>query len=264
MISAKLLGGLGNQLMVIASTYALAKRNNDECAFDFNGCFTPLQGFASNKYKKSLYKNLKEIDVNNYPWKALYKEPKHSYSPIPYQKDLLIHDSYLQSEKYFKDYKKEIIDLFYFDEKDIDKVNSHIDFITGSEEIPVTTVHVRRGDYLKFPDIHPTISVAYYKEAMNRIGHDNFFIFISDDMNWCKENFKGNNIFYSPFDDEIMDLTLMTQADNNIICNSTFGWWGAYLNQYEDKIVIANKKWFGEKGPEYNINDIIPTEWIKL
>ena len=263
MISAKLLGGLGNQMFVIASTYALALRNNTEAKFNFDECFTPLQGFTSNKYKDNIFKNVKTYQ-GNYPFKNYYKEPKHSYSPIPYSEDLLIHDSYLQSELYFKDYKKEIIDLFHFDEKDINMVNSHIDFLTSSE-ISITTVHVRRGDYLKFPNVHPTMSVAYYKEAMNRIGHDNVFIFVSDDMNWVKENFKGENIFYSPFNDEIMDLTLFTQADNNIICNSSFSWWGAYLNQYEDKTIIAPKHWFHK---DANIDDstLIPNDknWIRL
>jgi hypothetical protein len=85
-------------------------------------------------------------------------------------------------------------------------------------------------------------------------------IFISDDKEWCKENFNG---IVSPFDDEIDDLILMMNCDNNIIANSSFSWWGAYLNQNPNKVVIGPKKWFGPYGPQ-DQDDIIPPNWIKI
>jgi hypothetical protein len=89
------------------------------------------------------------------------------------------------------------------------------------------------------------------------------FIFVSDDMNWVKENFKGNNIFYSDNSEEILDLTLMSICDNNIIANSSFSWWGAFLNENPNKKVIAPSKWFGPEGPS-DTQDIYPTEWITI
>ena len=69
------------------------------------------------------------------------------------------------------------------------------------------------------------------------------FIFISDDIEWVKQNFKGDNIFYSELNDDILDLTLMTMCQNNIIANSSFSWWGAFLNKNKDKQVFAPEYW---------------------
>jgi hypothetical protein len=97
---------------------------------------------------------------------------------------------------------------------------------------------------------------------MELIG-DSIFVFISDDINWVKEHFKGDNIVYSPFKTDIDDLILMSKCDNNIIANSSFSWWGAYLNKNEDKKVVAPIEWFGVNGPK-DIQDIIPKNWIKI
>jgi len=88
-------------------------------------------------------------------------------------------------------------------------------------------------------------------------------IFISDDKDWCKETFKDIDCLISPFNDEIEDLILMINCKHNIIANSSFSWWGAYLNQNHDKIVVGPKKWFGLAGPQ-DQQDIIPKNWIKI
>ena len=82
-------------------------------------------------------------------------------------------------------------------------------------------------------------------------------------MSWVKENFIGDNFFYSQYDNEILDLSLMSICDNNIISNSSFSWWGAYLNKNKNKTVIAPNQWFGPNGPK-DTQDIIPENWIKL
>lgn len=263
MISCDLQGGLGNQMFQIAATHALALRNNDTSGFNFAACNTPMQGNPSTKYRSDIL--FKVNDSNGHVFKVRYTEPRFGYDELPYGPDFILR-GYFQSEKYFIDFKKEILELFTISNKHIaDSFLYHID-ILGK---PVTSVHVRRGDYLKNSDFHPTCSIEYYKKAMEIVGDSNF-IFISDDMPWVKENFKGDNIFYSENHDELTDFAIMTLTEHNIIANSSFSWWGAYMNQIEsihrnqsfpiDKKVIAPKKWFGPKGPS-DTQDIIPSNW---
>ncbi len=256
MITSYLLGGLGNQMFQIATTYALAKEVGVDYKFDFNICWTPAQGNGSNSYKFDIFKNINNGPLNQKDFKN-YKEPKFSYSKLP-KVDNLILRGYFQSEKYFKQYKDEIIGLFSFSDELILEVENHLDEISWNNSI--TAVHVRRGDYLKSPNFHPVCSVEYYKKAMEEIGIGNF-IFVSDDIEWCKENFKGDNIFYSPFKSEVEDLCLISQCEHQIIANSSFSWWGAYLCEFSSNKVIAPKIWFGPQGPQ-DTQDIYPENWI--
>jgi len=258
MITCQLQGGLGNQMFQIAATYALAKRNDDEYCFNFEKCHTPLQGNPSTKYKESILKNVNEN--RTYEPKVFYKENSFGYVELPHAKDLCL-VGYFQSEKYFIDCKNDILNLFNVSTKDILTIR---DFFTfwGVLDKKITSVHIRRGDYLKNPEFHQPCSIEYYQKAIEEIG-DSYFIFISDDMDWVKENFKNKDYIYSTLNDEILDFTLMTHCDNNIIANSSFSWWGAYLNKNKNKKVIAPKEWFGPNGPK-ETQDLIPNNWLIL
>jgi hypothetical protein len=246
MISCNLQGGLGNQMFQIAATIALSLRNNDKSCFNFSTCNTPLQGNPSNKYKDTIFSK-----ICNQPFffsEKQYFEPKFSYTEISYHNNLLL-NGYFQSEKYFEDFKDNIIDTFVISDIVKKPINN------------LTSVHIRRGDYLNLQHFHSICDISYYKKAMDTIGGN--FLFFSDDMEWVRENFQGDNIFYSQNNDEVLDLSLMTLCDNNIIANSSFSWWGAYLNQNSNKIVISPKEWFGPKGPK-DIQDILPENWVKI
>jgi len=99
MISARLQGGLGNQMFQIASAVSLAISNNNTYSFNFDECFTPNQDNKSTKYVDNIFKNIP--NYKNYIFDKIYNEPKFSFSEIPYQKNLLL-NGYFQSEKYFK------------------------------------------------------------------------------------------------------------------------------------------------------------------
>ena len=257
MVSTKLQGGLGNQMFQIAVAYAYAKRFGLKCGFDFDSCYTPMQGNPSNKYINTLFKNVPRLN-NDYSPRYQWHENGFSFNPAPVMPDCVFH-GYFQSERYFEDFKEEIKDLFHFPKDSIVRVDEELSKI---EDKDITAVHVRRGDYLTNPDFHPVCSKEYYTKAMEEMG-DNNFIFVSDDIEWCKENFKGDNIFYSPFKEEIEDLALMSLSDNQIIANSSLSWWGAYLCDWDNNKVIAPKKWFGPRGPQ-DTQDLIPDSWIKL
>jgi len=260
MITSFLQGGLGNQMFQISAAYSLSKEIGVDCAFNFNNCYTPAQGNVSAKYVDNIFKNINNQDLNPQLFKV-YNEPTFSYCEIPKIDNLILY-GYFQSEKYFKKYSNEIKNLFYFDNKSMKNIK---DFLLEkiSNNGDITAVHVRRGDYLNNPNYHPTCSIEYYKKAMKLLDNSNMkFIFISDDIKWCKENFNGDNIYFSPFTNEIDDLYLLLQCNNHIIANSSFSWWGAYLSPNNNK-VIAPSIWFGKQGPQDTM-DIYLNDWIKL
>jgi len=255
MVSCRLKGGLGNQMFQIAATYSLSKELNTNFSFDFDDCYTPNQGFVSNKYKENIFKNIPNSKIN-FVGMGRYLEPSFGYSKITCEDNTII-DGYFQSEKYFDSYEKEIKNLFYFDEDIKNKVKTYLDDIKKNKKI--TTIHVRRGDYLKNPYYHSICPLEYYVSSMKSI-ENSVFLFLSDDLNWCKENFVGKDIYFSEFDSEIMDFYSMTQSDNNIISNSSFSWWGSYLNE-TNGITIAPKEWFGPLGPK-DVKDLYNKNWI--
>ena len=130
--------------------------------------------------------------------------------------------------------------MFYIDPKDINGILKQFLQLDNFEN--TTSVHIRRGDYLKLSDIFSLCSKEYYINAMRKLENQKF-IFVSDDIKWVKQNFKGDNIFYSELNDDILDLTLMTMCSNNIIANSSFSWWGAFLNKNKNKQVFAPEYW---------------------
>lgn len=249
MVSANLKGGLGNQMFQISAAVSIALENNDEFGFDFNKCFTPNQGKPSKFYTNNIFKNIKNI--TNYNFSNFYSEPFFSYEKIYHSNNLLI-DGYFQSEKYFKPNLDFIKNLF------------HLENIPSDTNDIVTSVHIRRGDYQKFSNYHNLLDMEYYQSAINKIGVGKF-IFFSDDMEWVKSNFSSPNFIYSESQNEIEDFYRMTSCNNNIIGNSSFSWWAAYLNKNSNKIIISpsHKKWFGPDGPK-DTQDLIPESWIQI
>ena len=112
-------------------------------------------------------------------------------------------------------------------------------------------------------DTHPVQSLSYYESAIDLLNHaGNIYIF-SDDIEWCKQNFKFKNMHFIHNEDPLVDLWMMSACEKNVIANSTFSWWAAWLNNHPNKRIICPKKWFGPKAP-YSDKDILDNDWIKL
>ena len=260
MISCKFKGGLGNQMFQMSATCALALRNNDTYSFDLNNWveWQPLtQRFEASKYKETIYKKI--LTVEKVKEFNLYIEPYYSYNPIPYSPNIVLSGTF-QSEKYFYDYSeqvKELFDLTY----NLEKINNILSTIPK----PITSIHIRRGDYLRFTNYLNQLDFDYYRRAMSLSKTESFLVF-SDDINWCKNNFKGKNIFFFDEQDELLNLIAMSLCDNNIIANSTFSWWGAYLNKNKYKTVIAPSIWLSPNISSMNRSDkdVVPESWIKI
>ena len=228
-------GRLGNSLFEIAATISLALKNNDS------------YGFPNWEYKDHF--NLNYCYFNSIKVEKIYKEPCFQYKEIPYSKNLDLR-GYFQSEKYFIEYKDLILDLL--------SPKYEVKPESGS-----CGIHVRRGDYLSLKDCYHQLDMLYYSKAIDRIKAKKYIIF-SDDINWCKNNFKGSMFEFSESKTPYEDLAIMSKrCENLIIANSSFSWWGAYLNNNPNKIIIAPQKWFGPKLP-HNIQDLLPSEWYKI
>ena len=151
----------------------------------------------------------------------------------------------------------------------IHKIKTHFD------REKAVCIHVRRGEYLKLPNIHPVQTKQFFLDAMDHYDKsETVFIYISDDMEWCIENL---NYYKSAFCNtgyhwdvqpittdlgELFDMHLASQCDGNVVSNSSFGWWGAWLSEHNGTIV-APKVWFGPDGP-HDYHDLQTDGWVIL
>ena len=123
----------------------------------------------------------------------------------------------------------------------------------------MSAVHVRRTDYAKSNGFHNMLDMDYYDEAISNIGSGKYVIF-SDDIEWCRRSLKFKNLFFVEGNSSWEDLFLMSLCNNNIMANSTFSWWAAFLNKNKNKRIIFPSKWFGKKC-KHKTNDMFPTSW---
>lgn len=259
-ITANLKGGLGNFLFQIATSFSYSKKHKKELVFNYQNTYIVhknIEHYNSNIFSKLLFESTSRSYDN------IYNEHSFNYNEIPYFTGSVYLDGYFQSEKYFSSHRDEVLDLFDFGNDTKNLIGQkYSDLITKN----TCSLHVRRGDYLNHPDVHPTLTPDYYREAISHFGNDVTFLVFSDDINWCKENLNSltDNIVYIEGNTDYQDLYLMSICKNNIICNSTFSWWGAWLNQNENKKVITPSKWFGDKLKHYNTDDLYCDNWIKI
>tara|TARA_R110000851_G_scaffold267748_1_gene420235 strand:- start:6276 stop:7055 length:780 start_codon:yes stop_codon:yes gene_type:complete len=255
MITCKLIGpssennGLGNQMFCIAATASLAKDNNDTAVFP------QLSQSGSTPYLDSLFSKLDNNDHDYSFAKYLSVELDiHTFNPIQY-KDGMYLEGYWQSHKYFGHNRDLILNLFSIPEKHKAYIDSKYEF-----KKPTVAIHVRRGDYVDIPHAHPLCSLSYYNAAIENFKElDCAYMVFSDDLDWCKLNFPPSYTFVDESD--YISLYMMSLCDHNIIANSSFSWWGAWLNTNDHKKVIYPKQWFGEMYPG-DISDRIPSNWV--
>ena len=255
MISCNLEGGLGNYMFQIATTHSISVDYNDVMVIDDTNVHAVHKHI--NTYKSNIFRNIHFGSVST---ENNYGEPQFHYSKIPYSPNLRL-NGYYQSEKYFKHNRDKLLKLFSIDET----TNNYITTKYGNNFNNTCSVHVRRGDYLRYPNHHPFCGIEYYEKSMYTMGNSYEFLIFSDDIEWCKENFSRlpYNFKYIEGNPDYVDLYLMSMCENNIIANSSFSWWGSWLNTNDLKLVISPKVWFGSSSP-HNDCDIIPFEWTRI
>jgi|TARA_R110000744_G_scaffold377724_1_gene493023 hypothetical protein len=251
MITCNLKGGLGNYMFQIAATYGYAIENCVKPVFDFDVAMKVHEDI--NTYKSNILRN---VDIDKGYADVLYREPSFGYTRIPYLMNGDVYlDGYFQSEKYFFKYSEQIKKLF----TEPEDIKKYIDNKYGDIFQNICSIHIRRSNYKDIQQFHPLMTMEYYKNAMSNF--DGKFLVFSDDMEWCREKFIGENFIFSDNEEDYVDLYLMSRCDNNIIANSTFSWWGAWLNNNPNKKVIAPENWFGP-ALNHDTSDLIPKDWI--
>lgn len=248
MISFRPYGRLGNVLFMAANAIAQSLKNDEE----FSMPYQSTDAYWNPVYFPSLV-NPKYTQGRE---DILVNEVGHHYTPLNFEPQwkgaYVIYNGYFQSEKYFKEYRNELIYIFDLPYKLVEKCS----------------IHARFGDYLTIPGKHVLIDEQYLLKAMGIItektGVKVFKVF-SDDIKYFKEKFGHLYDFeYSTNTDEMTDLIEISCCHSNINSSSTFSWWSAWLNQNKEKVVITQREWFQPGWCGLITEDIIPSEWTKL
>ena len=293
MIITKLIGGLGNQMFQYATARRLAEKHSTILKLDVTGfeqyklhryslhCFQCWEYLAANseiehtiyqqgllnklRRKASLTLKLQVPKSNNW---IIEKQFNFDSQILEAPNNVLL-DGYWQSEKYFVDIKDTLQREFVVKYLQDPQSAKFADRIQNTESV---SLHVRRTDYVQnivTNQIHGTCDRNYYDRAVRYVGerviNPHFFIF-SDEPQWAETNLKLDFpvtiVDCNDASRNYEDLRLMTMCKHNIIANSSFSWWGAWLNPNPNKLVIAPQKWFNDE--TRNTQDVIPDRWIKL
>jgi hypothetical protein len=199
-----------------------------------------------------------------------YQEPHYHFDRNFFNanKDVYL-QGYWMSWKYFYKYNAQVREAFTIKKELVRHLDKLVSELQSSNSV---SIHIRRTDYRTDPlmkKLKGEIPASYYKKAIEKIQQQSknvVLYFFSDDIEWVKQNLQFNDLPVHYIDRSITlsaieDFYLMTQCKYNIIANSTFSWWAAYLNANKNKMVIAPKKWYSDAS-HYDYKDVYPKDWI--
>jgi hypothetical protein len=284
MIIVKITGGLGNQMFQYAAGRRLSLLHQVPLKLDLREYAGPthrkfdLDAFHV-QYEPATEDDIRRYAKNNFlfrlrnrivpvPYRRFYRERFFHYDRKfeKYPSDVYL-KGYWQSEKYFKSIEPVIRREFTMKNEFIEHVSAISEKIQQENSV---AVHIRKGDY-QSPEalkMHGILPAAYYWEAIgmikSKISNPAYYLF-SDDEGWAKNFLQSENIVRISgvhSRTRFEDFFLMSQCRHNIIANSSFSWWAAWLNKNPGKIVMAPQKWFN-KGPK-DTQDLIPEGWILI
>jgi hypothetical protein len=289
MIIAKLKGGLGNQMFQYACGRFLSERKNtllkldksaledksyrpDVASRDYQlNVFNCIENFAATEEIQSFKKPTFILDKVFFKIRQQLKpsviitDENYDLSLIDKAQNIY-QEGYFQNEKYFKNIGNILLKEFSI------KYPLNDAYVEFQNQIAVcnsVSIHIRRGDYVNNPttnNYHGVCSLDYYYKAKavitEKIADPRFFIF-SDDIKWARENLKSERpLTFVSGGKNFEDLSLMSQCKHNIIANSSFSWWGGWLNENHEKIVVGPLKWFNDA--KLNSEFQLPDKWIRV
>ena len=294
MVITRLKGGLGNQLFQYAIGRQIAYKQDSELKLDLS-YFTNQIDVTPREYKLNYFSINAEIatpkDISNVLglplirslrrrcWKCgidIFKWNQKDENGFEFQPELLNYkgsvllNGYWQNEAYFAAIRSVLLDEIALKPEHLS--TSCLEQVKEISETETVAVHVRRGDYISNSESNKTFFVCtldYYVCAISQIKKElktpKFYVF-SDEIDWCKENLDieliGKDAQFIAGYQDYEDLWLMSKCKHQIIANSSFSWWAAWLNTNKDKIVIAPKNWF--KNADLQNQQIVPTDWLRL
>lgn len=259
-VSSMLIGRLGNSMFQIAASIGYARNYGYEWA---------VQEIPHNN-ESAIHRVFPNLPKTNFKGQS-YQEHPHGfcklhqkdydlchfdYHPIPDVGEHAFLRGFWQSYKYFEAAEDEIKKVF------------ELPHVTGYEDY--VSIHVRRGDYVQHSGSFPPITDLYIRTALRSIPGNYKPLFFSDDIQWCKDNFRYEPLAeFSEGRNELEDLSIMASCGHHIIANSTFSWWGAYLGHNPNRIVITPSQergsWFGlQAGVKSDVVDLLPKNWIQI
>jgi hypothetical protein len=275
------MGGLGNQIFQIFATisYAIKSRN----WFKFTNAKSLGSGNVTIRttYWDTFFTKLKHFTTNEFPPFHVIREKDFTFNELPVyemmdKNNAVIIVGYFQSYKYFEENYNIICRMIGLDQMKgvlLDKLKYDTDYLKN-----VISMHFRIGDYKAIQHVHPVMNVDYYHRSLSHIRsekpdtqftvmyfcEDVDIIDVTSKVDYLSQQFptytfvRGNNTL-----EDWEQMLLMSCCHHNIIANSSFSWWGAYFNSWEDKIVCYPSVWFGST-VEHNTKDLCPPQWKKI
>lgn len=282
-ITCFIMGGLGNQLFQIFTLISTAIDQNKTFEFSYN------ESSQGSVFRPTYWSNfLSELikytsnDSNFMKKFLIYNESYHHYNEIPYFDKPVCIFGYFQSFKYFQNNIDRIKNIIKIDDLYLN-LEPTLKTIIPISKVSIS-IHFRVGDYKNIQDCHPIMNLQYYIDALKHIfskdlsiNYHLLFFFEETDSDYVHNHFIfpiRNHKFYGGYkittqniDHNINDwsqLLIMSKCHHNIIANSSFSWWGAYLNNYEYRHICYPSKWFGPKLANKNTYDMFPPSWNKI
>jgi hypothetical protein len=266
-------GEMGNQLFQFAAMYSLSVKNNLELKIPIENVYTPnhrnhrlflYDGFNIPEYFLA-EKKIIEPNINK-----LYKEPFFEYNPQFFDiTDGTNVEGFFQSEKYFIDVLDDLLKFLTPKHSIIEYIDTKYSKLLNDSTL---SVHFRvGGDRPELPNSFPNVSIEYYDKAIQLQLEKNpdiqNIVVFSDKIEYAKNVFSENNtdLIFIENENHFVDFFLMSMCKHNIVANSTFSWWSAYLNKNKNKtIIVPEKEWFGPELKYNNLKDLFLENWIKL
>ena len=270
-------GRLGNQMFQYAALRGIAAKRG------YNWCIPPDTYDHKDNY--GLFEtfemtNVKESNIG-FVSGDFIQENNHCFIPEFFDEcpDNVSLDGYYQTEKYFTHIEKEIHDDFTFKKNYLIPCQEYINSLSS----PPIFLHIRQSDNIGREQYHPILSIEFFENALKQFAEDTLCFVFTDDMEWCKsqEFFKQERFLFNEKNERYsyqnidgtgklqntllpqIDLCLMSLCSGGIIANSSFSWWGAWLQNNRGKIIAPNSKvWFGSAMTHLDTSDIVPKRWI--